>query len=355
VSSFAVTAERLVILPHTNADALELAQVGGFRAVVGKGAYKTGDYAFYIPEAALLPEALAVELGLAGRLAGPAGNRVKAIRLRGELSQGIVCRPAALAGVDMAQAAACRTDFAPSLGVVKWVPEVPGSLAGLMAPAPDLVPWIDIENIKRFPDMFAPGEPVTASEKAHGSCAILVLAPDGQLLVSSKGFGGKRLSILPDDANLYWRAVRVHGLADKIAVLAARLGARHLGLFGEVYGAGVQDLHYGVGSRNEPGYACFDAYIADGAGRWVGQDELRAAAAAAGIAMMPELYRGPYNPAAIWAVASGPTVLGRGTNIREGVVVRPLVERADRASGGRVIAKFVSDAYLLRKDGTEFE
>jgi hypothetical protein len=39
MSTLTVTAERLVIHAHPNADALELAQVGLFRAVVAKGRY----------------------------------------------------------------------------------------------------------------------------------------------------------------------------------------------------------------------------------------------------------------------------------------------------------------------------
>lgn len=97
MSTLRVTAERLTILAHPNADALELAQVGLYRAVVAKGAYRTGDHAVYIPEQAVLPAELIEELGLTGRLAGSKADRVKAVRLRGELSQGIVCRPGALA------------------------------------------------------------------------------------------------------------------------------------------------------------------------------------------------------------------------------------------------------------------
>lgn len=95
MSTLRVTAELLTVHEHPNADALELAQVGLYRAVVAKGAYRSGDAAVYIPEQSVLPAALIEELGLTGRLAGGESNRVKAVRLRGELSQGIVCRPQA--------------------------------------------------------------------------------------------------------------------------------------------------------------------------------------------------------------------------------------------------------------------
>jgi hypothetical protein len=96
MSTFKVTVERLTILPHPHANKLELAQVGLYRAVVGMGQFKDGDYAIYIPEGAILPPDLIQELGLTGRLAGKAQNRVEAVRLQGELSQGIVCLPHAL-------------------------------------------------------------------------------------------------------------------------------------------------------------------------------------------------------------------------------------------------------------------
>ena len=55
-----------------------------------KGVYKTGDLGVYIPEQAVLPEWVISRLGLEGRLAGKAQNRVKAIKLRGVLSQGLI-------------------------------------------------------------------------------------------------------------------------------------------------------------------------------------------------------------------------------------------------------------------------
>ena len=76
--------------PHPNADRLELAVVGDYRAVVAKGQFQAGDAIAYLPEASVLPAELIAELGLTGKLAGPDANRVHAVRLRGALSQGVV-------------------------------------------------------------------------------------------------------------------------------------------------------------------------------------------------------------------------------------------------------------------------
>lgn len=388
MSSLRVTVERLTIHEHPNADALELAQVGLYRAVVAKGAYRTGDYALYIPEQAVLPADLIEELGLTGRLAGREKNRVKAIRLRGELSQGIVCRPAAVGrlwngagteeGVESFAANIAANDFADELGITKWAPPIPVGMSGKVESAPNLLRWIEIENIKRFPDIFEPGEPVIATEKIHGSCCLFTLdadagftgddgAPIGTTYVTSKGFGGKNLTLAENKANLYWRAAREYALTPAAARICGHFGARRVGLFGEVYGKGVQDLHYGKdASRDESlGYVLFDIAVMDQSGevRWLSHaeiDELCSvtfgeAGPAVATPRAPVVYEGPYDYEVLAALAEGRSVLDPGT-IREGLVVRPIVERRSEVLSGRAIGKIVSEGYLLRGgNATEFE
>ncbi|WP_030234221.1 RNA ligase (ATP) [Streptomyces sp. NRRL S-350] len=355
MSTLRVTAEKLTILAHPNADALELAQVGLYRAVVARGVYRTGDHAVYIPEQSVLPEELVEELGLTGKLAGARANRVKAVRLRGEISQGIVCRPAALSGVDLAAAAEHGEDFAELLGVVKWRPPVPTSMNGEVVSAPDLLPWVDIENLKRYPDIFEPGEPVVLTEKLHGSCCLVTYtAATGEVQVSSKGIGAQGLALVEDERNLYWRAVRGYDIPAVAARLAERLGAERVGIFGEVFGEGVQDLSYGASARaDRPGYAAFDvAAVVDGKPGWLSAAELLDGE----LPLAPEVWRGPFDPETVLAHAQGKeTCSGRELHVREGVVVRPVTERWSLRLGGRAIAKVVSDAYLTRKGGTEYE
>ncbi|MGW7404579.1 RNA ligase (ATP) [Streptomyces sp. NPDC054833] len=355
MSTLRVTAEVLTVHEHPNADALELAQVGLYRAVVAKGAYRTGEAAVYIPEQSVLPAGLIEELGLTGRLAGGNADRVKAVRLRGELSQGIVCRPKALADVDLARAAADGTDFAEALGITKWVPPIPPTMNGDVESAPDLLPWVDIENIQRYPGIFTAGEDVVLTEKLHGSaCLLTYVADEGRVFASSKGFGAKSLALKEDPRNLYWRAIRGHGVAEAAARLAERVGARRVGIFGEVYGAGVQDLTYGADGRRETlGYAVFDVSAEiDGAVRWLDAVE----SLEGELPLVPRLYEGPYDIDRVLEFASGrETVSGRGLHLREGVVVRTAVERYSPVTGGRAIAKAVSPAYLTRKGGTEYE
>lgn len=362
MSTFKVTAEKLTIEPHPNADRLELAQVGLYRAVVGKGEFRSGEFALYVPEQAILPDELIEELGLTGKLAGKEKNRVKAVKLRGAVSQGIVCRPSICnmyRPADWVHYHESGRDFAEVLGVTKWVPEIPTHMNGKVIPAPDLIRWIDIENLKRYPNIFEEGEEVIGNEKCHGTClCISLIVSTGELIVSSKGFNAKNLALEEDPSNLYWRAVRQFDLHEKLKELARNTHADSVALFGEVFGAGVQDLHYGKSARNDEtlGYVAFDLAANYGGQRtWIDADLFLLAANNLSIPTPPVLYSGPFNLEKLAEVASGLTVLGEGAHIREGIVIRPIREGYSDVLGGRKIAKLVSDDYVLRQGGTEYE
>lgn len=361
MSTFAVTAEQLVIHPHPNADLLELAQVGEYRAVVGKGSYKTGDYGIYIPEQSILPDDLIEELGLTGKLAGKQKNRVKAVRLRGELSQGIVCMPLAVTQThsdeQVAEASPNGTDFAELLGITKWVPEVPSCLDGEVEPATNLMRWIDIENIKRYPHIFEADEQVIATEKIHGSCCCITYdAEKNQLLVSSKGFVSKFLAIMESESNLYWRAVRAYNLEPVLKEMAQFFGVSSIAMFGEVYGPGVQDLGYAVVRKDSPGFAAFDIKVTEqSSNTWIEQGLLHDYCAQLGVPTVPILFEGFYNYEELAQLAEGNTKVADVDQIREGLVIRSVPERYSSVTGNRAIAKLVSAAYLTRTGGTEYE
>ena len=53
-----VSKETITVFPHHNADSLELAKVGHYQLVVGKGQYRDGDEVLFIPAKSLIPDAL---------------------------------------------------------------------------------------------------------------------------------------------------------------------------------------------------------------------------------------------------------------------------------------------------------
>ncbi len=360
MSTFSVLVVPVIIEPHTNADALEIARIGGYRSVVRKGTLTTGDLVAYIPEQSIVPQPLLEELGLVGRLAGKGRDRVKAIRLRGVLSQGI-CLPARAGWVE-------GQDVQEELGIVKHEPPIPTTMTGsVYAAGLDRTLRYDIENIKRFPDVLVEGEEVVFTEKIHGTWvqvgllpAVLAHPEHGRLVVASKGLAARGLAFIADaednQHNLYLRVVRHLDLAARIAAVFSPL-TLPVYVLGEVFGGGVQDLAYGMSAgRDESlGFRVFDIYVGvPGQGRYLSSDELDAAVAALELKRVPLLYRGAMSAQALAEHTSGrETISGRGLHLREGVVIRPVIERRHPLLG-RVQLKSVSGAYLTRKGGTEF-
>lgn len=355
MATFEVTIENITVHPHPNADRLEFAQVGLYNVVVPKGKYTTGDEVFYIPEFSILPESLITTLGLEGKLAGSKANRVKPVKLRGLLSQGLVAPLTVLDEIDREV-----QDFSEFLEITKWEPVIPTSLSGSVESAPELVRWIDIENIKKFPDMFKEGEHVVIDEKIHGtntSCTVInPTSEDAEVLVTSKGLGSKNLVLKEDERNAYWRMFHKFNIKGFAEFIGHKFpDAVKVAVFGETYGS-VQDLHYGL--NNELGFVLFDIRIhrETGEKEWLAPEVTEALAGEFGMPMAPRLYDGPYSIDIVTKLAYGPEMVsGTEANIREGVVVRPAADNESIVfNGERKIGKFVSDDYLTRRGGTEY-
>lgn len=395
MSTFSVPIKRIrAIEPHPNADAIELAVVDGYRSIVKKGEFAAGDLIAYLPESAILPEWLLRRAGFwdetkgIGRLNGKQGNRIKAIRLRGELSQGI-CLPTIVAsgkgqdphnGHDVlfrhlegnpAETGAKLVvsegdDVSGWLGIVKYEPPVPVAMAGEVFNAGShLTLDFDVENWKSFPEVLQPGEEVVFTEKLHGTFTGVAILPyehahqeafgeKRNILIFSKGLGAKGLVFKNNERNannLYARATR-----DLITRIDALQRENDQGvtvpnfILGETYGPGVQDLAYGkaIGFRVfAVAYGYRDQLTFQNWSSVTGSLK-----EAFGFETVPELYCGPFSEAVMREHTDGVTTLD-AEHLREGIVMVPLQERRD-PNIGRVCLKSVSGDYLTRKGGTEF-
>jgi len=123
--------------------------------------------------------------------------------------------------------------------------------------------------------------------------------------------------------------------------------------YGEAYGC-VQDLNYGAG----PGEAYlrfFDIFDLTSGG-WLDYDKFDWWCAKVGVSTVPLLYRGPWIKEVVQAHVDGKTTVnnahGSADHIREGIVIKTAKERFDQIVG-RPMLKWVSEAYLTRKGGTE--
>ena len=243
MSTFVVAVRRISkVLPHGNADKLELAEVEGlaYQFVVPKGSVAVGDDVVYIPIDAVLPDALSLKLGVKNYLAGKDKNRVKTAKLRGAVSQGIVARPAA---VREDWPYARDVDYKDLLGIVKYDPPPIQSQAGLLKPLPPGVSAYDIESADNFVDVAAElmDEPVFVTEKLEGSNWSATVMADGVKFVSQHHY---RIEPVDGATHSFWRVAEEQGLLAALDQLRTAFEGKQVTLRGEYVGPGVQKNIY---------------------------------------------------------------------------------------------------------------
>ncbi|MEZ4859850.1 MAG: RNA ligase (ATP) [Caldilineaceae bacterium] len=334
------------VRPHPNADALELATVGGWQMCVKKGEYHDGNPIVYFEQGTVLPRAVADRLGVTSYLSEKTdidGDRVlviRGVRLRGEPSFGLVTTPEP--GMTVGQ------DVADYYGATKFMPPLRTTAGDSVANDPRFPAYTEIENMRSYPDVFLAGEEVVATEKVHGTnCRVgfVTNQVDGvRQMVRMAGSRGLRRKEPADmeamRSNTYWFPMTLPGVQSLLDTLFAE-GHDQAVLYGEVFGSGIQAYTYG---QRTLAFRAFDLMID---GKFVGYDDFVALCEQHEVAITPLVYRGPFALATIKAHSDGASLLG-GQHGREGVVVKPVQERQD-VKIGRVILKYIGDAYLFGK------
>ena len=362
------------IVDHPNADALEIAVVGGFNCITRIGTYKPGDLAVYIPEASVVPEWLMRKMGLwdeekeRGMLVGRQNNRVKAIKLRGIVSQGLLypVENGGVYGESELMGANVGDDYAEHLGITKYEPPILTNMDGEITSVFGWTLKYDIENWQRYPNVIHDGEQVVFTEKLHGTWTCFGYVPGmhnddlfmGGTIITSKGFSDKGLAFKFNDANrgnLYMQIFEQYmvasGLWNEVMAYAHHISAP-VYILGETFGPGVQDLHYGDGGKR---FRVFDVYCGEpGKGQYLGYTAMVEfiEGRLPDLELVPILFAGSFSVEIAEKHRDGKDFSGSHT--REGIVIKPMEERRDLEIG-RAMVKMISPKYLLRKgDTTEY-
>lgn len=356
MADWGVFYRKLEIFPHPNADSLEIARAGNYQFVVRKGEYKEGEGAFVIPEKSILSGALREKYQ--DYLAGSEKNRVKAVKLRGELSMGILMSPKVMFELfgpkQLAMVVQSNVDYSERFGVTKYEPPIPLELAGQVSPVPGgSYSKHDVEQFSVYRDELAPEDRVVITEKIHGSQAAYTLTSQGDFFVTSKGLFDKHLMLKESETNAYWRAGNKVDIRERMEAfqkeVEAFTGERHtVQVFGEVVPVQGGNWTYGF---KEPELLVFDV-------RYDGKS-LNFSAEGPSIPAyfvelwVPILHLGPLGEVDLQALCKGnEQVSGKEMHIREGIVVRPETMRFAK-DGTRVFLKVINPVYSKKETGEE--
>lgn len=365
MADWKVSAERISLFPHPNADRLLVAAVDVFPLVVGKdNGYEDGQIVIFAPKRSVLPEWLRPHYvnEETGQSYLKNGTTVRSIRLRGELSEGCTITPELveqklrendetnefpeLVGKSLEDIVG--VDISQLLGITEYIPPIPTSLSGQVKRLPYTnYSFHDCENFTIFKNQFEEGEEVIVGEKIHGSQINIIRDEEMNLVLSSKGIIKRGLLIDENDGNFYWQAV-------KNSKIKEILDTAFPGMFVQVMGEATPcqtGFDYGC---TEPTIILFRVEIENVRYSYVQLKEM----AKDNPAIQPLLdmwttilYVGPFDEKTIIKLSKGmETVSGKQRHIKEGVVIEPVVPRKSARGNFPLLIKLINPKYKGEDD-----
>jgi len=247
--------------PIEGADAIECAVVGGWKVVAQKGLYNVGNFAVYFEIDSWIPTELAPFLSKGKEpreFEGVKGERLRTIKLRGQLSQGLLMPLSEIYdhvggqifGEICAEEGADLTEL---LGIKKWEKPMNAQLAGVCkGNFPSLIPKTDQErcqNLKK--EIVAANEAglkFEITEKLEGS-SMTVYQIKGEFGVCSRN-----MDLKETEGNSFWATARKDGIQEKMAAVDPYWD---FAIQGELIGPGIQGNIYNL---KECEFRVFDVY-----------------------------------------------------------------------------------------------
>jgi RNA ligase (TIGR02306 family) len=338
--------------PIPNADAIERVRVLGWWVVAKKGEHRPGEKVVYCEIDSLLPERPEFEFLRAGSFKPaqtdatgvttiPAGFRIKTVKLRGQVSQGI-CFPLPIlpAGAPTEEGA----DVTDLLGVRKWEPPPPVGMGGKVKGGfPGFLPKTDETRVQVLEAALQRhrGKTFYVTEKLDGT-SFTAFVRQGEFGICSRSLWMDEA----DESNILVRVSKALKLEEKLRAARERLG-HDVAIQAEVIGPGIQRNKYGL---KEVTLRVFNLLNVD-AYRLVDHPTKLAALAEMGLEPVPQLgtFVLDHTVDQLVALAEGTSALNPKTQ-REGIVLRPLAEEYDEDIGGRLSFKAINPKFLLKYD-----
>lgn len=250
------------------ADLICAYRVDGWWIVDQKEKYSVGDLVVYCEIDSWIPNTIAPFLSRGKEpreFEGVKGERLRTIRLKGQISQGLLL-PLSILGVDgeviaaigspnyWENAAGIRVaheedaDVTELLGVLKYERPLPAQLAGqAKGNFPSFIPKTDEERVqnllKNLGKWSQSDDQWEISEKLDGSSMTVFFRnnamDDAGDFIAEFGVCSRNLQLKETEGNSFWGAARKYNLEEKLTALD-----RNIAIQGELVGPGIQGNKY---------------------------------------------------------------------------------------------------------------
>lgn len=234
------------VRPIEGADSICAYRVGGWWVVDRINAYRVGDKAIYCEIDSFIPHEIAPFLTKQGQepkeYNGVKGERLRTVKLRGQVSQGLLLPLSILGGRS--------TD---ELGIVKYEPPMPTQLQGeAIGLFPSEVRKTDQERVQNLASTYQllvdDSTLFEVTEKLDGTSCTFYLDMEGKFHVCSRN-----LDLRESESNIYWKLARELGIEGKMV----ELGLVGDAIQGEIVGPGIQGNRYKL---TKPEFFLFDVF-----------------------------------------------------------------------------------------------
>ncbi len=319
--------------PIPEADKIEKATVLGWQLVVKKGDFKVGEYCVYCEIDSVLPDAPEYEF------LRPRKFRIKTIKLRGQVSQGIAFPIGSIKAMENLEIKE-GLDVSEIIGVQKYEPPSAVMTSGqIKGGFPGFIPRTDEMRIQSVPDVLTRpgnvGKRCYITEKVDGTSATYYIR-NGEFGVCSRNF-----ELLETDSNIHWIVARQCDIENKLRKLN-----RNIGVQGEILGQKIQGNKYKLPTYKVLIYSIFDidkfAYLKF--------EDFIALARETGFETVPVLrddfILGRNDVNGLVELSNDKSVLNPEIP-REGIVIRSVIESQD-SDLGRLSFKVVNLEFLLK-------
>lgn len=334
------------VRPIEGADKICSYQVDGWYVTDSIGKYKVDDLVIYCEIDSWVPTAIAPFLTKPGHepkeFEGVKGERLRTIKLRGQVSQGLLLPISLLYSMHWDnQFVEEGDDVTEYLGILKYEKPLAACLVGrAKGNFPAFIPKTDqprIQNCGRQFEDFQNKHDWSVTEKLDGSSMTAylnhnVLDTEGAPL---HGVCSRNLDLKFDEGNSFWEAAVKYSLIEKI-----KSTGRSLAIQGELVGEGIQGNSYKLIGRQ---FFCFDIWDIDNQ-KYLLPKEMFDLCAQLDIQTVPEITRSKtiqgISVAELLKNADGKSVIGSKPN-REGDVYKSNIVHD-------VSFKVISDSWLIK-------
>jgi len=338
------------ILPIESADNIEKARINDWWLVVKKDEFKVGDLCVYFEIDSFLP--IEEQYAFLQKGSGTrkmlyegqerVGIRLKTIRLRGQISQGLALPVETFRARGYFTAVTKKEgdDVSEELNVIKYEQPVPACLAGkVKGNFPPFIPKTDEERIQNCGYLLTqfPDTEFRAVEKLDGSSATFYKE------AGVFGVCSRNLDLLETEGNSFWQIAKKYNLPEILS--------EGMAIQGELVGPGIQQNPLKLSEVDLYVFNVFDIHQ----GKYLDADKASVFCATMGLKeapVLPATFLGSeMTVEELLKLADGKSFVNPTMN-REGIVCRPMTVIRTRIGGNnnqRLSFKAISNYYLLRE------